>query len=74
MVFSRQEYWSRLPFPPLGDLLTQGQTRVSPALAGGFFTTRVTWEETRGEIGNSFKEITQGCVPPRGIPEPARGP
>ena len=24
MEFSRQEYWSRLPFPSLGDLLTQG--------------------------------------------------
>ena len=22
MGFSRQEYWSRLPFPPLGDLMT----------------------------------------------------
>ena len=24
MEFSRQEYWSGLPFPPPGDLLTQG--------------------------------------------------
>ena len=24
MGFSRQEYWSGLPFPPPGDLLTQG--------------------------------------------------
>ena len=24
MGFSKQEYWSRLPFPPLGDLPTQG--------------------------------------------------
>ena len=24
MGFSRQEYWSGLPFPSLGDLLTQG--------------------------------------------------
>ena len=34
MGFSRQEYWSRLPFPPPGDLPNPGikprdQTRVS---------------------------------------------
>ena len=38
MGFSRQEYWSGLPFPPPGDDLT------SPALAGGFFTTSATWK------------------------------
>ena len=39
--FSRQEYWSGLPFPPLGDLPHPGIEPVSPAyaLAGGFFTT-----------------------------------
>ena len=40
--FSRQEYWSRLPFPPPGDLPTLGVEPVSPVfptLAGGFFTT-----------------------------------
>ena len=42
MGFPRQEYWSGLPFPPLGDLLNPGikpQSLVSPALAGRFFTT-----------------------------------
>ena len=39
MVFSRQEYWSRLPFPPPGDLPDPGINPASPALAGGFFTT-----------------------------------
>ena len=39
MEFSRQEYWSRLPFPPLGDLPNPGLEPVSPALAGRFFTT-----------------------------------
>ena len=38
MVFSRQEHWSGLPFPPPGDLPDPGiQSRslVSPELAGG---------------------------------------
>jgi len=39
IVFSRQEYWSGLPFPPPGDLPNPGIKPVSPALAGGFFTT-----------------------------------
>jgi len=33
MVFSRQEYWSGLPFA------TPGIKPTSPALAGGFFTS-----------------------------------
>ena len=40
--FSRQEYWSRLPFPPPGGLPDPGielKSPVSPALAGRFFTT-----------------------------------
>ena len=42
MGFSRQEYWSGLSFPPPGDLPSPGvkpTSSVSPALAGGFFTT-----------------------------------
>ena len=38
MGFSRQEYWSGLPFPSLGDLLDPGIEPVSPAMAGRFFT------------------------------------
>ena len=40
--FSRQQYWSGLPFPPPGDLPDQGikpASLVSPALVGRFFTT-----------------------------------
>ena len=36
--FSRQEYWSGLPFPPPGDLPNPGMKPKSPALAGRFFT------------------------------------
>ena len=41
MGFPRQEYWSRLSFPPPGDLPDPGiepASPPSPALAGGFFT------------------------------------
>ena len=41
-ILSKQEYWSRLPCPPPGDLPDPGiesEYPVSPALAGGFFTT-----------------------------------
>ena len=39
MEFSRQEYWDRLPFPFPADLHNLGNEPLSPALAGGFFTT-----------------------------------
>jgi len=42
MEFSRQEYWSGLPFPPPRDLPDPGivpASLASPALAGIFFTT-----------------------------------
>ena len=39
MEFPSQEYWSGLPFPFPGDLSDPGIAPVSPALAGGFFTT-----------------------------------
>ena len=41
MEFSRQKYWSGLPFPLPGDLPNLGikpMPLASPALAGGFFT------------------------------------
>ena len=45
MEFSRQEYWSGLPFPTLGDLPYPGIEPVSPALAGRFLTNCATWED-----------------------------
>ena len=45
MGFSRQEYLSRLPCPPPEDLPDSGiepTSLMSPALAGGFFTTSTT--------------------------------
>ena len=37
--FSRQEFWSELPFPSPGDLPDPGIEPRSPILATGFFTT-----------------------------------
>ena len=39
MEFSSQEHWSGLPLPTPGDLSDPGIEPMSPALAGGFFTT-----------------------------------
>ena len=47
MGFSRQEYWSGMPFPPSGDLPNpeiEPESLRSLALAGRFFTTSATWE------------------------------
>ena len=48
--FSRQEYWNGFSCPPPGE---SSQPRIEPislislAVAGGFFTPRVTWEAPR---------------------------
>ena len=45
--FSRQGYWSGLPFPSLGDLPYQRiepMFLMSPALAGRFCTIRIMWK------------------------------
>ena len=47
MGFSRQEYWSGLPFPSpvdLPDLGIEPISLVSPALTDEFFTTSTTCE------------------------------
>ena len=40
MGFPRQEYWSGLPFPSLGDF-PDPEIKLSPALADGVFTAEV---------------------------------
>ena len=47
MGFSRQKYWSGLPFPSPGglrDSMIKPASLVSPALAGRFLPTSATWE------------------------------
>ena len=51
MEFSRQEYWSGLPFPTPGDLPDSGIKPMSPVLpvsAGVFFTTEPPWKLGEG--------------------------
>ena len=50
MGFSRQEHWSRLLCPPLGELpepVIKPAALTSPGLAGRFFTTPTTWKALR---------------------------
>ena len=49
--FPKQEYWSGLPFPSPGDLSEPGIEPASPALAGGFFTTKPPGKPTTDRLG-----------------------
>ena len=64
MGFSRQEYWSGLPFPPPGDLLNSEDEPTSPALANGFFAQN---SEKHCGINIDFKvdavfSVFRGCL------------
>ena len=51
MRFPRQEYWSRLPFPPPGDLPNpeiKPESPEFPALVGRFFTTEPPGKPLKG--------------------------
>ena len=63
MGFSRQEYWSGLPFPPPGDLPDPGiklTSAMSPALVGGIFTAMPPGNPIRslgkGRLLSSFQQ------------------
>ena len=60
MEFSRQKYWSRLPFPPPGHLPDSRIELTSPAfplLAGRFFTT-----EPPGTLINEVWTLANNCA------------
>ena len=69
MEFSRQEYWSRLPFPSPGDLPDPGAKPVSlksPAQTGGLFTTSATWKTQRSLFFLNFCKVDDksfSCLP-----------
>ena len=52
MEFSRQKYWSGLPFPSPENLPDPGIEPTYPALTGGFFTT-----EPAGKPKNMRTEV-----------------
>ena len=62
----RQEYWSGLPFPPPGGLPDPGiksRSLMSPALAGKFFTTSITWEApTLSTVSPKYWCIKCWCI------------
>ena len=63
MGFSKQEYWSGLPFPSPGDLPDPGMeptSLMSPALAGGFFTTTAPWKTSFPLVPKSI--LFSGCT------------
>ena len=55
MEFSRQEYWSGLPFPSPGDLPDPGIKPVSPALVGGFYISEPPGKPLKGVGWNLLK-------------------
>ena len=57
MEFSRQEYWSGLPFPIPVDLPETGIKSASLAMAGRFFTTVPPVKPTEGTYLNIIKAI-----------------
>ena len=57
MGLPRQESWSGQLFPSPGDLFDPGIKPVSPALAGGFFTTEPPNENQKvGKCKHSWRK------------------
>ena len=54
MGFSKQEYWSRLPFLPPGDLSDPEIEPRSPALTGGFFPAEPPGINVSQSIGGFY--------------------
>jgi len=54
MGFPRQEYWSELPFTSPEDLPDPGTEPISPAWAGGFFTTKPPGSSNKVQKSNLF--------------------
>ena len=64
MGFSRQEYWSGLPFPSPRDLPDPGIRAASPALAGGFFTTEPPGKPESSHRNWHKWQVTKSTLPP----------
>ena len=70
MEFSRQEYWSELPCPPLGDLFYPGIEPRSPAVQADSFLSEPPGKPKNTGVGSlSFlgeifptQELNQGLL------------
>ena len=75
MGFSRQEYWSGLPFPSPGDLPNPGVEPGSPALEADALTSEPPGKQASGwEIGYSgggqnsgHSQVGADCVSPQQV-------
>ena len=61
MGFSRQEYWSELPFPSPGDLLNPGIERRSPALQADSLPAEPQGKPPNPEVDSL--SLLQGILP-----------
>ena len=61
MGFSRQEYWSGLPFPSPGDLPHPGIKPRSPTLQADALTSEPCWLENR--ISSTTYIVCINCTP-----------
>ena len=65
MGFPRQEYWSELPFPSLGDLSypeIKPESLIYPAFAGSFLTTKMhtaKWKKSNWKHYTVYGKITE---------------
>ena len=60
MEFSRQEYWSGLPFPTPGDLPNpriEPTSFVPPALAGRIFNSCTTWAASKSLSSQNLRTL-----------------
>ena len=63
MGFSRQEYWSGLPFPSPGDLPNPGIEPTSPPLQADALTSEPPGKPNKCELNIKSKGITSYYVP-----------
>ena len=59
MVFSRQEYWSGLPFPSPGHLPDPGIEPGSLALQADPLVTELGWKPEEGEELNIYSAVKE---------------
>ena len=60
MEFSRQDYWSGLPFPLPGVFPPPRDRTLVSCISGGFFTIWATREAPKN-VNTPFKDITSYC-------------